>query len=45
MIKGTGGIFEVRLGDELIYSKKATGRFPQPGEVTSILKTRSARTG
>lgn len=45
MIKGTGGIFEVRLGDELIYSKKATGRFPTPGEVTAILKARPVKAG
>jgi selenoprotein W-related protein len=37
LIKGRGGVFEVTLGDELIYSKKATGRFPEPGEVEALL--------
>lgn len=28
LIKSSGGVFEVRVNGELIYSKKATGRFP-----------------
>jgi hypothetical protein len=28
----------VTLGDELIFSKKTTGRFPAPGEVAGILR-------
>lgn len=26
LIPGSGGVFEVTVGDELVYSKKATGR-------------------
>ena len=37
LLKGSGGVFEVMVGDELIYSKKATGRFPEAGEVESLL--------
>ena len=37
LIKGRGGVFEVMLGEELIYSKKMTGRFPDPGEVEKSL--------
>jgi selenoprotein W-related protein len=37
LIKGRGGVFEVTVGDELVYSKKATGRFPDPGEVEGLL--------
>ncbi len=37
MIKGRGGVFEIRNGDELIFSKKQLGRFPEPGEITDIL--------
>ncbi len=33
MIKGSGGIFDVRLDGKLIYSKKETGRFPEHAEV------------
>ena len=28
LITGAGGVFEVSVNDELIYSKKETGRFP-----------------
>jgi len=35
-------VFEVRLGNELIYSKKATGRFPEPGEVVGVVDKKLA---
>ena len=28
LIKSSGGVFEVKVGAELIYSKKQTGEFP-----------------
>jgi len=28
LIKSTGGVFEVVVAGELVYSKKATGEFP-----------------
>jgi predicted Rdx family selenoprotein len=31
------GNFEVFLGDEVIYSKRQTGRLPHPGEVELIM--------
>lgn len=31
------GSFEVFLGDEMLYSKKKTGRLPHPGEVEQIV--------
>jgi selT/selW/selH-like putative selenoprotein len=37
LIKGQDGVFEVVVDDQLIYSKKATGRFPEAGEVEEIL--------
>ncbi len=40
LIKGRGGVFEVKLGDELLFSKKASGRFPMPGEVVEALAQR-----
>ena len=33
---GSNGRFEVTLDDELLFSKKATGRFPKPGEVAVL---------
>lgn len=37
LVKGMGGVFDVRLDGALIYSKKAMGRFPEPGEVERLL--------
>lgn len=37
LIKGKNGVFEVKLGDELIFSKKDLERFPEHGEVESQL--------
>jgi len=35
---GSGGVFEVRVDGELVYSKEETRRFPEPGEVVGLLK-------
>ena len=42
LIKGKDGVFEVELDGENLYSKKATGRFPEPGEVEAVLADRLA---
>ena len=33
LIPGTGGIFEIRLGEELIWERKRDGGFPGPKEL------------
>ena len=33
LIEGSGGVFEVKVDGRLVYSKKATGRFPENDEV------------
>jgi len=38
LIGGSGGIFDVKLEDKIIYSKHDRRRFPQEGEMTEILK-------
>lgn len=37
MIPSSGGVFEVTLDGQLIYSKKATGRFPEREEIDQEL--------
>ena len=39
LVEGSGGVFEITLDGKLVYSKKATGRFPTPEEVESIAAT------
>jgi len=38
LIKGTHGIFDVKIDGKIVYSKDKTGRFPNPGEVSALLK-------
>jgi selenoprotein W-related protein len=38
LIPSSGGRFEVLAGDTVIYSKKATGRHAEPGEVARLLQ-------
>ena len=38
LIKGSGGVFEVTVDGELVYSKKATGRFPEHDEISYHVK-------
>jgi hypothetical protein len=35
-------VFDVKLGDQVVFSKKQTGRFPEPGEVEAALAPRLA---
>ena len=37
LISSGGGVFEIKVNDDLIFSKKALGRFPESGEVVSII--------
>ena len=36
LVESGGGVFEIAIDGKLVYSKKATGRFPTPEEVESI---------
>lgn len=35
---GTGGIFEITLNGQLIFSRKAAGRFPEAKEVKQLVR-------
>ncbi len=40
LIPSSGGVFEVTAGGRMIFSKKKTGRRPEPGEVLGALEAR-----
>ncbi|MDG4553686.1 MAG: SelT/SelW/SelH family protein [Candidatus Competibacter sp.] len=39
---GTGGVFEIRVGDEPIWSRQQEGRFPEAKEVKQRVRDRIA---
>lgn len=39
LVKGQGGVFDVVVDGRLVYSKKETGRFPEPEEVLTQLRS------
>jgi len=42
LVPGTGGIFEVRLNEELIFSRKEASRFPESKELKQLVRDRIA---
>jgi selenoprotein W-related protein len=38
LIEGSGGVFDVTVDGRLIYSKHATGQFPEEEEILSQLR-------
>jgi selenoprotein W-related protein len=42
LVPGTGGIFEVRLDGEVLFSRKQNGRFPELKELKQLIRDRIA---
>ncbi len=42
LVPGTGGIFEVRLDEEVIFSRQEQGRFPESKELKQLVRDRIA---
>jgi selenoprotein W-related protein len=42
LVPGTGGIFEVRVDGELVWSRKEQGRFPEAKELKQLVRDRVA---
>jgi len=38
LVPGTGGIFDVRVGDQVVWSRTAEGRFPELKELKQRLR-------
>jgi len=41
LIPGSGGVFEVEIDGELVFSKKALDRFPEPEEIFTEIGKRA----
>ncbi|RDV16325.1 SelT/SelW/SelH family protein [Pontibacter diazotrophicus] len=42
LVPGTGGVFDVHLNGELIYSRKEQGRFPESKELKQLVRDKIA---
>lgn len=42
LIESSGGLFEVQVDGNLVFSKKALGRHAEPGEVVRLIEQRRA---
>ncbi len=42
LIPAGGGVFEVRVDEVLVFSRKAEGRFPESGELKQLIRDRIA---
>ena len=40
LVPGTGGIFDVDVDGERVFTKSMLGRYPQPDEVVPLLQER-----
>jgi selenoprotein W-related protein len=38
LVASSGGVFEVSVDGKTVFSKKALGRFPEPGEVLMAIR-------
>ncbi|MBD3316840.1 MAG: SelT/SelW/SelH family protein [Chitinivibrionales bacterium] len=39
LVQSSGGVFEVEVDGNLVFSKKKLGRFPEDGEIEKLLGT------
>jgi selenoprotein W-related protein len=42
LIAGSGGIFDVRVDGDLVFSKHQIGRFPEEDEVVGLIRSRTS---
>ena len=40
LIRGGGGVFDVAVDGEILFSKHDAGRFPEPGEIVTAMRAR-----
>jgi len=38
LVQSSGGVFEVEVNGELVFSKKKLGRFPEGGEIVRLIE-------
>ena len=43
VVTGSGGIFDVHVDDQLVFTKSMLGHYPQPEDVLPLLRDRLDR--
>jgi selenoprotein W-related protein len=43
LVEASGGLFEVTVDGDLVFSKKSLGRHADPGEVLALIRERTTR--
>jgi selenoprotein W-related protein len=38
LVAGSGGVYEISVDGKTIFSKKQLGRFPEDGEIVSLIR-------
>jgi predicted Rdx family selenoprotein len=38
LVPGVDGVFDVHVGENLVFTKSMLGRYPQPGDVMPLLR-------
>jgi selenoprotein W-related protein len=38
LVPGTGGVFDVHVDGELVFTKSMLGRYPEPDDVVPLLR-------
>lgn len=42
LVTGVGGIFDVHVGDDMVFTKSMLGRYPEPEDVMPLLRPQLA---
>jgi len=37
-VAGSGGVYEITVDGETVFSKKTSGRFPEDGEIIALMR-------
>jgi len=40
LVAGHGGVFEITVDGDVVFSKRSLGRFPAEGEVLGLIRSR-----
>ena len=41
LVRGSGGVYEITVDGETVFSKKKKGRFPESGEIVALMRQSS----